>query len=795
MSEYHPIPTEELPARYEGIFTMLGIGFTPANGTTIVRTITGQNLELVCETIGSIKNGKKEPIWHPGYQKAMWDLKNGHLRYCPSQDRLWRRDPDTEDHPGNRRILNSWHPIKTIEDEYAIGNNSQSRERMPAVSDTIQREAKRPQWFRQVERGARIGDSVWVRRDGHITRSTDPDLAVTQTFDNNGLDQNSIGQAQEYCRWLTKDDASCLNLIRMFATPWLEPFKQFTYVLSGHGGDGKTLVLQQIVLATLSDKRVFPGFSINEYCGRNGFGFTREGMNDAMDGKAFAYDDEAPTVTEDMLAPLRALSTGSQMQARVTGGKYRTIRPTATIVVLTNNPFADSSEPSDRRRFVKIEMHPSEGRDYAQYHAIELFARKHAVAFYLLSCTLWEQGDEPEAVNLTSARTISDEMYWIISEINENRERYDDPIASCKKYFDTFRHSIPDTTINLLGLKHGTSRKVGGKQARIVRVVDRKRFDTYAQAIIDETDDPTDTVGHATMVTPVPDPIEADPIPLPSECGFRADYTPAGADKVARNWKKLTEDPAYDSTRRPDTPAYAVIPGMAMAVIDMDKPHADAPDQTDGWTTLNTQVGAYGTSQFPATYLVGTPSGGVHAYYLLPGRLIGRLKNSVHNNGIPIDIRCERKGYVIGPGSHTMKGEYQLLDMPQDGVPIMSDQLADWLETNGYVEGANPTPHTAAPAPTPAPGTRTRSLPSVDDIMRDMTPDLDGTGHPDMTPVPEGQRNDQLHAWAYGRLLNHPENSRNIQADLITRGHMSGLRDDELNTIWQSILRQLGGSR
>ena len=245
MSEYHPIPTEELPARYEGIFDMLDLGFTPANGTTIVRTITGQNLELVCETQGNIKKGTRQPIWHPGYQKAMWDIKNGHLRYCPSQDRLWRRDPDTEDHPGPRRILNSWHPIKTIEDEYAIGTNSQSRERMPSVSSTILRESKRRQWFKQVERGIRIGDNVWIRKNGRITRISDPDLAVTQTLSPQGLTEDAVVKAREYCQWLTNDTPSCLNLIRMFATPWLEPFKQFSYILSGHGGDGKTLVMQR----------------------------------------------------------------------------------------------------------------------------------------------------------------------------------------------------------------------------------------------------------------------------------------------------------------------------------------------------------------------------------------------------------------------------------------------------------------------------------------------------------------------------------------------------------------------
>jgi hypothetical protein len=781
MSGYEPIPTEELPARYAGIFAMLTTGFAPPNGNTTVRTITGQPLELVCETIGSIKKSEKKPVIHPGYQKAIWDLKNGHLRYCPSQDTLWRRDPDIDDHDGPRRILNSWHPVKTIEDEYSIGSNSQSNDRKPAYSDTIIREAKRSQWFPQVERGIRIGDTVYVRRNGHITHLVDDELAVTQTFDPTGLSEEAISKAQEYCHWLTNDDSSYLNLLRLFATPWLEPFKQLSYVLSGHGGDGKTLIMQQIVLGMLSDRRVFPGFKISDYCGRSGFGFAREGMNDAMDGKAFAYEDEAPTVTEDMLAPLRALSTGSRMQARVTGGKYRTIKPTATIVILTNNPFADSSEPSDRRRFVKIEMHSSEGRSYSQYHEIELFAREHAVAFYVLSCGLWEQGDDPEIVNLTSARSVSDEMYWIISEINENSERYDDPAASSKKFRDEFHHQIPDSTLNLLGLAQGTSRKLDGKRIRVVRVVDRQRFDIYAKTIIDESG--SEPLVSADVVASLPEPIEADPLPLPGEFMFRCAYTPADANKVARNWKKLSQDPQYDSTILPDTAAYAVVPGLGMSVIDMDKAKEDGI--ADGWTTLNTQIGQYGSDVFPSTYLVGTPSGGVHAYYALPLELLGKLKNSVHNHGIPVDIRCENKGYVIGPGSHTDKGEYQLLDMPADGsVPVMTPRMVQWLESNGYVDGVQPSSPTIPVAAAPV---SAAALPSVDEIIRG-DPISTGDGNPDMTPIPEGQRNTTLFNWALGRLLNHRDNESAIRYETFQRGHLSGLGDAELTTLWNSVL-------
>ena len=61
-----------------------------------------------------------------------------------------------------------------------------------------------------------------------------------------------------------------------------------------------------------------------------------------------------------------------------------------------------------------------------------------------------------------------------------------------------------------------------------------------------------------------------------------------------------------------------------------------------------------------------------------------------------------------------------------------------------------------------------------------------------MTPVPEGQRNSTLHAWAYGRLKNHPENERQIHDDLLQRGRVSGLPDGELDQIWKSIKRSLG---
>lgn len=785
---YAPIPAEDLPAKYAGVFKLLDLTFTPPNDFDRVMTITGQSLQLVTDGDGDSRRSR-QLVMHAGYQKAIWELREGHLRYCPSQRRLWRRDPDVEDHAGDRWLLNSWHPIKSIEDEYHIGNSANDRNRNYSMSATIMREAKRSQWFQQVERGVRIDPCVWYRQNGRvICVQGDTDMAVTQTFDPKGMSNQVVEQAKRICGWLTVDGKSCANLLRMFATPWLEPFKQLSFVLSGHGGDGKTLLMVNAVQSVLGDRKSYPAFSAARYC-EKGFGLASESMNDAMAGMAFAYDDESAEVTEDMLPSLRALSTGATMSARVVGGKYYSMTPTATIVILTNMPFADSSEPSDKRRFVKVEMHRSDGRSFDEYHAIELFIREHPAALYAASCRLWEQGDEPEMVNLSPARAVSDEMYWIITEILTNEEKYGQLVASRDAYRDEFHKTIPGDVMSLLGLANGIT-KVWGGQKRVVRVQDESRFDVYRQAVkAEESDD------GSPVVPEPPLPLDLDSQLPPSQFGFQCDYVPANADKSAFNWKKLALDPTVDTSQVPTgVKAYAVVPAPGFMVIDMDmsKTHGD-----DGWTVLNRQVGRYGTPAFPSTYLVRTPSGGLHAYYRLPEALHGRVKNAVHlktseyPDGIPVDLRVERKGYVIGAGSAVNEGDYRVCDLPgDDGIPEASAQICRWLESIGCVEGA--APRLSAP-------TLRRQLPAatgldIDRVMADEPPVRRRSGRPDMTPVPEGQRNQTLHDWAYGRAVNHPENLRQIEADLYERGRASGLKDNELATIWKSITRQLGDS-
>lgn len=798
--DYSPIETDTLPAKFFGCFKLLDLTFTPANDYTIIRTLTGHNLELICEGEGK----HKSPVVDAGYQKAIWELREHHLRYCPSQDRLWRRDVDDKDHPGDRLILNSWHPIKSIEDEYGIGANANSSRRNPNMAAAILREAKRAQWFPQVERGLRVDPCVWIRENGKLVEYRgENDIAVTQALPPTGMGNAAVQQAWNIARWLTNDEPSARNFIRLFATPWLEPFKQLSFVLSGHGGDGKTLIMRQAVMGVLGSERVFPGFSVAQYCAGGGYTLNRESMNDAMDGKAFAYDDEACEVTESMLPSLRALSTGSEMQARVTGGKYRTVSPTATMVILTNMAFADSSENSDRRRFVKIDMHPAVGRSYDEYHAIELFCKKHPAAFFVASARLWVESDEPDLVNLSPARQISDEAYWLITTILENEERYGQPVASRQEYRETFHTALPDSLLDLLGLKNSTTRVLPGAQVRAVRVADRARFDVYANALDSDVEAPDEEASMEVNALSMP---SVDSLPLldvaescrqnaqlvEGLCMGQVGFAPCEGkvkkdgvvdEKVSLSWKRLNADLEHRSTSgtvRLDQTRYCVPLLGRVFVIDCDAPRQEG--QPHGFQVLQSKIGKYDTDVLPSTLAVRSPHG-LHLYYRLPANFdISRLKNAVHPDMIPIDLRVAGKGYVLGPGSVANGGKYQICDMPEmDVIPEATPAMLHFLEKEFMDQPQRATTSTV------------QQVFSVDDVMRESNHlHRSSNGRPDMTPVPEGARNDTLHAWAYGRLLHHPDNERQIERDLYERGHASGLQDAELASIWKSIKRHQG---
>jgi hypothetical protein len=136
--------------------------------------------------------------------------------------------------------------------------------------------------------------------------------------------------------------------------------------------------------------------------------------------------------------------------------------------------------------------------------------------------------------------------------------------------------------------------------------------------------------------------------------GFRANYVPS-KDKIARNWKQKVLDVTSDTSVIPDSEAYAVIPDQGMMIVDCDKSHDDGISGIQIIRDLLTanNIASIDELELARTFRVRTPSGGWHLYYRIPHWLCGHLKASSHVRGIPIDIKCEQKGYVVGPYSRT----------------------------------------------------------------------------------------------------------------------------------------------
>lgn len=112
-----------------------------------------------------------------------------------------------------------------------------------------------------------------------------------------------------------------------------------------------------------------------------------------------------------------------------------------------------------------------------------------------------------------------------------------------------------------------------------------------------------------------------------------------------------------------------------LVVVDLDipKPGKPLPDQWrqmpgihDGKDVF-VQICEWAGMDWPVTYTVATPSGGWHLYFTAPDG--SDFRNSESLIGPKIDTRANG-GYVVGPGSVTSAGEYEVLyDEPVQPLP------------------------------------------------------------------------------------------------------------------------------
>lgn len=722
---------------------------------------------------------KMVDYFDPAYAKCLWDFRHGNILIGEmkpntdvSQATLYVRDVDKT---GANRLLDTWHAVSNLESEYHPG-----RGKAYSVWN-LQMKVECAKLTQRVRHGIKFADRAYLRvgerRRLKVLHQGDEyfdqpfELVVDQPYD-----VELMKQAAHFLRDVTQDDHSAKNLARMFATPLLEEYKHLTYILFGDGGNGKGLLLNTLshsypdFAKSIDSQRILGGR-------RASGGFDTQQETGKLIGALWAFDEDADSISIDQLTYLKKISTGDPVTARRIGENAVSVRPRCTFIIATNNPVVTTLTAASARRYVYVRM--KDGRKPEDFEDLIDFIDEYgADPFIMLSCDLWaREGDRPFTdVSIGSADDVTELEQDIIDEVCANG------YARSSKLADLSRAGQRDTLAKL-GLMRMGKKWVPALNGslRVIGVKDEQHFAPYRAAWKRNQEEL-----EKQIIRPRPKPLElSDGFPLPTELGFAADYVAADSKKVARNWKRQVEAETIDTSVPPQSPAYAVVPAPGFAIIDMDMGKGEK--DPDGWTLLQSKLGGYGTPGFPATYLVGTPSGGSHAYYALPDQLKGKLKNSVHPDGIPIDIRTERRGYVVGAGSKTDAGEYSLLDLPDGNIPVMPLQMVAWLETHGYVEGIG---ISTSMAPSPI-VVNPKAMPtSLEEIMR--PPSESSTGEPVMTPVPEGQRNDKLHAWAYGRMLHYPDEEQKILSDLFQRGHASGLKDDELSTIWRSIKNQLG---
>lgn len=775
--------------------------------------------------------GDARPYFHDGYARMLWDFKNGDLlqgRDARGHDdgQLYRRCADESglrDRSGFALPSHQWHAID-ISDEYSIPRqhwNPMWKKQMLFETSRLRLRVLHGVKFsdRAFIRDPKTRKVVVVMTDRTLVYNDDTDeyerfegdrdaqlfnypyeLTVEQAF-NNDLAYRS----GRFLKEVTADDGSWRNLTMFFATPLLEEYKHLTYVLFGDGGNGKGLIMNALKSSFGSLARsVNAQKLLGGQRGGGGFSTDQEAMK--LLGTLWAYDDDADEITLPQMTILKKLSTGDALSGRRIQENQVEITPKATFAICTNNSVITSMNNASARRFTMVRMR--DGRSADSFQEMIQFIEEHgALPFLMDSCLTWSKNvDVDRSVVIGDVKNLSEAELWIADRLVQ--EGY---VVSRENPYpeNAFEHR---NTIAKLGLK-STVRRIpdgngGSRRARVLVVADECRFAPYRNTIEADMGKADGKVGKA----PEPAAKEIPDMVYPDQAGFPCDYVPANDKKVAVNWQKKVADPDVDTSRPPkEGEPYGVVPKPGYVVLDVDvSKKEDAPD---GWDILNDRdegMGEYGSKDFPATYMVSTPSGGKHLYYKIPDGIAGCLKNIAHpgtllypkdKGGLPVDTRTGGHGYVMGPGSKVAAGEYRLIGLPDPDrdrkapgkVPQMTPRMVEWLKANNYCEGFRDGVSEAAAKDIE--GERSQASRSPRPSAVRFAGELDGDrllAGVKMAPIGEGGRNDGLFRQFSGLVAHHREYARELREKMFERGRASGLPEHELEGIWRSVERYAG---
>lgn len=246
----------------------------------------------------------------------------------------------------------------------------------------------------------------------------------------------------------------------------------------------------------------------------------------------------------------------------------------------------------------------------------------------------------------------------------------------------------------------------------------------------------------------------------------------------------------------------STIDGRGLVVVDLDMPKPGMEPLTGRWagcaggTDVLELLAREAGAEWPETYTVMTPSGGLHLYYRQPtdGDLIGCATGEgerAPHLGPLVDVRGIG-GYVIAAGSYSAaQGRPYVRESPAHLLP---QQVPGWLLA---------LLRRPAPAAAPRPAARVRQLPTGGRAERyavaALTGELEGVGS-----AGEGERNRRLYA-AARRLAELAPTAPAVLAETTTHDELlaaarsAGLGEQEaLHTIrsgWSTGTRDtMGGA-
>lgn len=574
--------------------------------------------------------------------------------------------------------------------------------------------------------------------------------------------------------WTGRNTDSWQNLKRSLAAPFLRSHPECAYVYQGPGGTGKSSLAKDLY-AHLGAQATMLSLDL---LGQPTAMSAENKMLDLTSHQLALSDDYDPTKGrwDKVIPALKTLLTGLlPFSARRQGENATDGIPQAVHIITTNYHLPVSASEAEQRRFAFATMLDSTVR--AKLY-IPFKTQYGFWPFMLSSATTWGlYGDKQyRAAAFVDPESLSD------TEIQMIRTALEDGMV------------IPEPGLRVswknIGLIRTSTKK--GSQTGRPRTAYKPAPEGHAlygvwQACVYAVGQiPDDKPIIKDIPEPLPDMNAVKWARMLAPSGPRVFPCNANKSPVAGlpngSWQAAAKDQSLDmSLPEGKGSVWGVTTNPRYVWLDLDCHDKDKPS---GWEQIQAEVGTYGSVFLPRTFAVQTPSGGMHLLYHLPEGFELKIKSRTHNGGGQVDLKLGYSGYVIMGGSRLPDGrEYRPVDVPQtEHIPDLSRMLINWLIDAEAIEDLEG---------------RLVQRESSDENKPTIVSTINQTvisseskeshGEPDMSPIPEGRRNDTLYRWGCGRHINHPTECARIDADLFERARISGLSEREAATILKSV--------